>query len=108
MNAPILLEEKPRRQKPERHAVAAIAKREQMTRIPAMPADIGQAVGRRREESFPRERGFNVRESRVERLESASNRPDALVDSGATARAASARDIAPTEHQPAIARPPRI
>ena len=43
-----------RAEEAERHAVAPVAEREELARMPAVRTDVGQTVGRRREQSLPR------------------------------------------------------
>jgi hypothetical protein len=63
--APVPLEQQTRRKKSERHAVTAVPKREQMLRVVGMRSDVGQTVGRRGEQPFPREIGVYVFERRI-------------------------------------------
>ena len=58
-----------RAEEAERHAVAAIAEREDLAWMEAMPADVGQAIRRRREEAFPRVLGSNPVQRWIERRE---------------------------------------
>jgi hypothetical protein len=50
----------------ERHAVPAVAEREELPRMTAVRTDVGQAVGRRREQTLPGVRRFDAFERRIE------------------------------------------
>ena len=63
------LEQQPRRQESERHAVPTVAEREQMARIASMRSDIRQAVWRHRKKAFPRAIDTDLGQCRENHLE---------------------------------------
>lgn len=75
------------------HPVAAVTEREQVTRVTRMRPDIGQTVGRHREQPFPRALERNPNETRQERAQFARKAATALREGGGALRLGYQRTI---------------
>src|SRR5204862_7427153 len=67
--AVVLLQQQRRVEKSERHPVAAVAEGKQMFGVPAVSADVRQAIGCRREEALPHERAVDPGQSGINPVE---------------------------------------
>src|ERR1700722_18410476 len=87
----------------ERHAVATVPERKEMTWVPGVRADVRQAVGCDGKQSFPCVVGADLRERRVPRVEIRAHRRNPLAQ---RLRASSAvdnpRTVRSANEQPAI------
>jgi hypothetical protein len=94
-----LLDEDPGGQRGEGHAVAAVSESKRVPRVAAMRSDVGKAVGRHREQPFPRRRKSNVGQRRIQRLEILAQHPCATRELVAVIRARLHRMIGAAEQQ---------
>src|SRR5213075_2399313 len=103
-----VLEQQSCGEKPERHAVAAIAKRKELMRVPPMGPDERQTVAGDRKQSFPCTGDLHLPQRGKQRLEVLPYRPSAVGECVRALLRRHQRSIASAKEKTSILRPSRV